>query len=262
MTNKRSRQRSSWTSEQLHVKLQEQVYFLLSSCASIDNGIHIEALRLASTLRTLLHHTLYRDGTAKSHALLEMINCRESITWVDKSIKGRDYFFNGIFDIQIEAVDTDGETHFFPLSSQDGLADIMIVDGVPTYVPAFRSPRITSRFCAFSVWWEMPFISTLDGTLLSRKDLVTHMANSDGGSHIDARGPQADYDYYKRSGHGLFWSNDPHAASEIDATMQKPSGDVISASLHHMAHEVVATLRAHNIVTEYPDPLTDLPTKL
>lgn len=249
MTNERNQSPEPWTAEQLREKLDEQIYFLRSSCAALDSGVGIEAIRIAIALRILLHLTFKKDGSFLSRALLDMLGYRDGITWMDQSIQGRKYSNTGDFQIWIEAELENGETESFPLAKQDGLADLDIIEGRPSYVPAFLIADRREQFVPFEQWWKTRFIDTPDGSILSRRDLVLDVANKDGGGHIDSFGTSHDYARLKAEGHGLFWSSDAEeAAVAIAPTLQRAVGDVTAASIRHIAHELLLTLSHHGVI--------------
>lgn len=249
MTNKRSLAKNQWTPDQLEEKLQEQLYFVRSSCSAIDSGIQIEAIRLAVSLRTLLHHTLKRDGTPNSSALLNMLGLRETIQWVDQSIQNRAYFNDGMLEISITAHLGNGNNISIAPTSQDGLVDIQSMHGIPSNVPAFLSHDHRDQLVSFEEWWNHRFIATPDGLLMSRADLVLEIANTDGGSHVDSIGLRNHYARLKNEGHGLYWSNSGHPSDMIAPSDMRPAlGDAAALSVRHIAHEVLLTLTLHGVV--------------
>lgn len=252
MTNKRSRAKNQWTSEQLHEKLLEQLYFVRSSCAAIDSGTQFEAIRLAVSLRTLLHHTVKKNGTPNSSALLQMLEIRDGLEWVDLSIQNRKYFNTGMLEISFEAELENGERVTLPPTSQAGLFDLEDRSGVPTNIPAYLTRDHRNESVSFDEWWKHRFISTPGGTLMSRSDLVLEVANTDGGSHVDSVGLLQHYSRLKLEGHGLFWSNSGHPGDIIaPPDMQHAMGDAAALSIRHIAHEMLLTLTRHGI-TESP----------
>lgn len=244
MSNSHGEGRSKWTPAQLHEKLREQIYFLRSSSEALDAGVNFEAARIAATIRTLLHQT------NNSHALLVQMDLRDRMQFLDQSIRGRQFFRDGLLELAIEVEYADGRRELLPGTPQDGLADIHMIFGVRTYVPAFRTTDTPTRFVSFDDWWTTKFIDISRDKKMSRRDLVLEVANRDGGSHIDPKGTTAAYSKFRREGHGVRWSNEPWEAgpgsSEI---MNFVKGDAVASSLRHMAHELIETLKIYGAIT-------------
>lgn len=243
MSNTSGAGRSRWTAAQLHEKLQEQIYFLRSSAEALDAGVHFEAARIAATIRTLVHQT------SSSHALLGQMGLRDRMQFLDQSIRGRQFFRDGLFEVAIEVEYENGTRELMPVSPQDGLADIHMIMGVRTYVPVFRNPDTPTKFVPFDDWWTSEFIDISSTKKMSRRELVLEVANRDGGSHIDPRGTTAAYSKFRKEGHGMRWSNSPaDSMSNRSDGMNFVKGDAVSASLRHMAYELLETLQIYGVI--------------
>ena len=146
--------------EDLLVHLQEQINFLCQSCNFYDLGNHFESKRLAHTLRILLHDT----STSKS--LLGQLD-----------LKNVRYF------------DTAGEFNSDNLVGYAGLLTFKFrnPEGYRPWV-APKGERLNPRMLKFSDWWNATVIATPKKSkriCFSRRDLVSNITGTDGGSHID-----------------------------------------------------------------------------
>jgi hypothetical protein len=145
--------------DELDAHLAEQLGFLRRSAFAYDAGESSEAKRMAATIRLLVH------DTEKSQSLLGQLNLK-SIAFVDGGAKP---------DPRNMAATT-------------GLTGIRMGSDGTAYIPKFALPpglpAPTRR--SFVDWWRRPVIVDSHREEISREDLVLAMANTDGGSHVDA----------------------------------------------------------------------------
>jgi hypothetical protein len=103
----------------------------------------------------------------------------------------------------------------------------------------------------FDFWWTTPLVEASDGRLFSRKELVTIMANQDGGAHVD---PSLDQDYHALcTDHLGVQKKDTIPGDEpIDISAAGPFPDsfnlrnnVARASVRQIAYELALTLHRH-----------------
>lgn len=132
-------------------KLQQQLAFLNRSCASFDQGVEDEALRIATALRALFHQT------PRSHSLIGLLGMRSSKM----------------------------------LSSTQGFSDfrdyLNINIDLRSPTPVRMLPRLQSQFREIDLveWWESETVHVQDGVKYARRALVLSAANKDGGVHVD-----------------------------------------------------------------------------
>jgi hypothetical protein len=171
--------------------LKEQLHLLKKSCTDYDNGDEIEAIRIAGHLRTLLHNT------NNSKALLELLNIRTIMNVFDSALpKG------ALGGLKIENINNMIITNV-PSNYYAGLVckeikgnekDLPSLKCTAQLEPAFLRKRIS-----FSDWWENNIVFDDGGNnKLSRKDIVTLIANKDGYSHVDEN-PPSKYLIFKNS---------------------------------------------------------------
>lgn len=154
--------------EDLLDRLREQRDFLNASSAAFDAGHEAEAIRLATTLRVLLH------DTAKSHSLLRQLQLKHRIRLVTSSPvmpRGQSLWL-GLVVIKL----TPEWIEYSPKSEGATL---------PDHLPAVPVDR----------WWAQKVVRARDDRegwfTLRRKDIILGFANRDGGTHVDprSRGP-------------------------------------------------------------------------
>jgi hypothetical protein len=135
-------------------QLARQIGFLARSCQSFDAGYLDESIRIATTIRVLIH------DTPKSTSLLKHLNALDiklSSTVLNFSRPGVAMQFRmGRFGFGPQ------ETTFIAATAKE---DIKASLTVPE-------------------WWKQ-IIYTLGTVNLSRKDLVLAASNKDGGAHVD-----------------------------------------------------------------------------
>lgn len=129
--------------------------FIQNSCDAYDNGDIEEALRIAVSLRVLLH------DTKDSVSLLTHLN-KKSTTKLSTTAKSvQPSQLNGV-DIGFFIPQTFGNTLEFTRSAGEVLRNITAID-----------------------WWEEP-VYHFEGITLLRKDVVLKSANEHGGAHVDS----------------------------------------------------------------------------
>ena len=161
-----SKDRIALSKEELLEHLKEQIYFLVESSKGYDTGNYPEAKRIAHILRVLLH------DTRQSKSLLGQL-------------KSKDYSFYNTCDLPAKNL----VSGYFPLISFKfnnplGYRPWVIPAGTPD--PGMWPKKKKMKF---SDWWNMPVIATprkyKNKISFCRRDVVLHVANTDGGSHVD-----------------------------------------------------------------------------
>lgn len=195
------------TLDELKQHLQEQIDFLQSSVEAYDQGKEIEAKRMATIIRTLVHDTV------KSKSLLGQLDMK----------KGK--FLS--------------TCHMYEDSSvaQRGLISTFLGGNTPDKYYAMLDDAGTSKEIDFEDWWnELIFTAKGEnGELVSfsRKDIILVVANQDGGTHVD---PEIDLIYAKLSRHNLLgnlWE---------DGAKWEPYKNPERASIRQISHEMLKTL--------------------
>jgi hypothetical protein len=192
--------------------LQAQVGFLRSSSATFDAGNEDEALRLATTTRVLVHQT------GQSHALLQQLGLLDTLQFLDTAV-----------DTSVkQTVLPNGRIQLTQTMSPGLLAGITIGKLVPL-LGGEQSPSVP-----FLDWWTRELVpSTATTPAISRRWLVTTMANQAGGAHVD---PKID-------AHLLaFIAN--RVGMNIESASPPIRNSVAKVAMRQIAHELLATLNA------------------
>ena len=197
--------------------LGEQVYFLQKSIEEYDSGVIIEAKRIATILRILFHHT------SKSKALLYLLDDLDKTYFLSTSVP---YSENNLL------------THFGLLNlhaSNDGAK-----------MKARLSKDITfSRWVTFDTWWNEIIIKDENSQTYTRKQLITKIANTDGGAHVDDN-TTLSYENLK-TGKGTGW----YFKGSNSKIEQHINSNVAFESIREIAFEVLHSLKNK-------DPMLDI----
>lgn len=157
-------------------ELVEQVSLLRASCAQYDQGLEAVGKHIALSLRVLLHHR------GQSRALLEQLGLRDG------------WFYASAPPLNPRNLLSECNLVVMHLSGQDG-----------RYVPLCSTgggPWPPQRI-RFVDWWNAPVCKDTTGAMFCRRELVQHVADTDGGAHVD---PELDEHYMRLSReNGLGW---------------------------------------------------------
>lgn len=192
----------------LERELQEQVELLEHACKSFDSGMEAIGKHIALSLRVLLHHR------GQSQALLEQLGLRG------------DHFY-----------DSAGPLNPRNLLAECNLVLMRLGPAGAEYLPrvAAGEPPFPPKLVPFADWWNEPVLKDGKGRLLSRRDLVSNIADTDGGAHVD---PELDEAYMELSrSNSLGW------VFQSDDATEPLKGRPELACMRQIAHEVLLTLR-------------------
>src|ERR1700733_2280989 len=143
------------SSADLKEHLKRQLDFLSRSCDAFDHGFQDEAVRIATSLRVLLH------DTARSTSLLRLLGAKDRI----RLLSTVDYISeNAVFADQAGFIRISG-------------------DGTATVVPKLEMARV-KNLMAVKTWWNQVFY-VRNQFRITRKDVILAAANKDGGAHVD-----------------------------------------------------------------------------
>lgn len=217
---------------QLDEHLKDQVELLLSYCEAFDKGQHAMIKPMAASLRLLLH-----ARGKNSVPLLAQLGLRggrwRSVATHPIDSKRRPMPLCG-FTAQVK--------------NELGPAGPTIVEDSleAKWEPNLIEPKVRGvRKILFDEWWEMPVaINPSSGVKFSRKNIVLHVADTDGGAHVD---PELDQDYadFKEGDFlGVKIVIEPHRfAIEYSGTNGTPMTGANRAAIRTITHEVLLTLR-------------------
>lgn len=152
--------------DELKKHLLEQIMFIKKSSKDFDNGDTAEAKRLATSLRVLLH------DTKNSKSLLLSLGDKEKITFLDSSLQ---YIPSNIMPYT-------------------GLVFMSVVNDPNGFGAEYRpllgegiGINSNNNWKYFNEWWDGLIIKDQKSNQFSRKNLILHVANTDGGAHVDKK---------------------------------------------------------------------------
>ncbi|MDF0377710.1 hypothetical protein [Methylophilus sp. YYY-1] len=203
--------------------------YLYRSCRAFDAGMENEAIRLSSTLRTLLHQT------NKSNSILNQMNKLRSLNYVDSGIR------KNILIQTLNQNATPGfKYNFHPIDTG------LVIPGFMNNEYKFVAPLVKNRFppadpkynCvvpvrSYSEWWEDKFIEVSNGNTFSRKDIVLALANKEGGNHLD---PEIEVKFDQ-----LYHDNLDMFGSTNDAPLESAMPNIAYATVRQITFELMAT---------------------
>jgi hypothetical protein len=187
--------------------LSEQIYFLIRSSEDFDKGYTMEAKRLASHIRTLVH------DTKRSNSLLNQLNCKLDLAYFNTAIPESEFGLCGIYT----TTDSGGKTMYKP--PLNNLSEL----------------RLKNPWLTFHKWWYETKVLTDGQNVFSRKDLVLALANKDGGSHVDDTLSEP---YVK-----LSRNNSLNVYHRSDSVHNEDVFGVELASVRQIAHELLISLK-------------------
>jgi hypothetical protein len=192
---------------ELEKELRDQVALMRMSCEAYDRGMKAAAKHLALNLRVLLHH--HRN----SNALLQQLGLRSSIRFLDSAgpVNPKNLFTT--CNLIVTRMGSDGAEH---------LASVEI-GGNP--FPGRRIP--------FPDWWLQTVIVDNQRRNFTRQQLVLHVADTDGGAHVDAELDEAYLDLSRNNSLGWVFSSGGN---------QIPLNDPVLPCIRQIAYEVLETL--------------------
>jgi hypothetical protein len=222
MGKKRSAEpRVGRTPAELREAFKQQVKLLTTYCRLYDEGDHSLALPTSTCLRLLIHQS------GKSRSLLDQLGLRG----------GRFY------------------TTAPPLNPRNLMTECNLVVlrmslAGAEFLPAIGPLAFRDRL-AFPEWWLAPVLKGKGGVTMSRHDVVTAVANTDGGAHVDP-GLEAIYHSF-RSGALLNWFHlrepAPRHGAEAGGPPLSPGGTLIRepqyACIRAIAHEFLLTMQKY-----------------
>jgi hypothetical protein len=224
----------------LQIKLKQQHDFIYRSCWLYDNGYWDEAPRIATSVRVFLHDTrssaslLGQLGVVNS---LEFVNTALTQAMIDKSKAELAKEFGAEPGTLVVAG---------PI--QAGLVMIGDVGFGPAFLP-FLHGAAQHQKVKFGPWWTDKVIAHSQSTdRYSRRDVVTIMANQDGGAHVD---PEIDATYMRLYNDNMgFWtaplSPDGTFPEFVDpATMESAIGNLAHATVRQIGYELLLTIWEH-----------------
>lgn len=201
--------RTARSQDDLKRELRNQLELLRISCDQYDRGTEAFAKYIAVSLRILLHKT------RTSHPLLEQLGLRSG------------NFFASNIPLYVDSLISHAPLLMLALAVGPEVSEAR-------YVPRVGTPgrEREPRSIPFDDWWSEPILKDDAKNIFTRMSLVRHVADTDGGAHVD---PQLDEAYMKLSReNSMGWT---------DARDNPLAGPPHLASIRQIAHELLWTLQ-------------------
>jgi hypothetical protein len=207
--SKRSRVRRP--KQELRQELIEQLQLLQDSCRAYDSGLEPAGKHIALSIRVLVHHH------GQSQALMEQLGLRDC-RFIDSAgpLKPRNLLpEHNLLALRMRTY-ADGK-------------------GRGRYIPAGDPPR-PKCVVRFQDWWNQPVMKDRKGRKFSRRELVLHVADTDGGAHVD---PELNEAYMELSRqNSLDWTF--HSGDTATGVEGRPE----LAAMRQIAYELLQTISA------------------
>lgn len=204
--------------EELIAQLRTHVTFLGRSGRSFDTGAEDEALRLAVSIRVLVHDTQH------SASVLGQLGRKSDMTFLDSYIPP-----------------PDPEDGSMVWNMGAGLAGLTADNsGRPCYRASAELHPLSVGPVDFDVWWNRVVIRDQARAEFTRKDLVLALANQDGGAHVD---PELDDAYKALSrSNSLGWMAGIRSGMDDGTVANVPMGSPVPANVRQIAWELERSL--------------------
>ena len=198
------------------------------SARAYDEGYFGEAVRLAAAVYTIVH-----DRGRSTQSLLRQFD-RKGIDFTNSADQLHPDNLLPEMNLVVAKVEAFG----------DGKAAQTYLPYCSFAVPPPKEPG-TPQSLPFRRWWEMPIMRDSSRREISRKNLVFHLRNGEGGGHVDPKINEvfADISRYQSVGFPIFYGNTPlvpeygpHYASmrqiawEVEQSIQLHCADLLSST--------------------------------
>ena len=200
------------TRDELLSQLKEQISFLVTSTMLFDKWKIVEAKRIATQLRILLHES------KNSKSLLGQLD-----------LKGISFLNTA------NPYDPDNLVSYvglckFKFHNPSGRRAWVIPRGTPDELPKNSN-------LSFQDWWEMPVLvarGKTENITFSRRDIVLHVADTDGGAHVDNALDEHYVALTKWNAIGIL---------TVQNGIEKPIENPILPCFRQIAHEVLVSIQ-------------------
>ena len=216
--------------------------FLVTSGNLVAQGDYDEAVRLAVSLRVLLH------DIGRSHSVLGQLGWKTKLQYVN-SLRPLEMAQGIVVALGTDTGEWVGETFGLVVLRTDEAGNLRYVAPLGEAVSATVSGQVIPTTLPFDDWWTSKVLYSDGQPTFSRWDLVDQMAHKDGGAHVDRKGPSLNYGEYKLRGAGVVSIPMPPGQTELpqkigSALWEQRSypGDAASPSVLQIAWELMETL--------------------
>lgn len=189
--------------EELQAQLQEQISFLKSSIKLFDEGNTAEAKRLATTIRVLFHESKTSTPLLKQLNMLGGKFLSTNIPFSPTNLLSH----GGLVAIQASHID---------------VKPVALLDDAPV-----------KQNLSFADWWSEIVFKDQKGNEFSRKDLITFLADQDGGAHVDPAIGEKFSDLSRKN--SLMWS-------KVKDDVEEDINHLELVAIRQIAHEVLKSI--------------------
>lgn len=200
--------------------LEEQIDFLVNACKMFDQGDFKYAKQLATHVRVLVH------DTSQSTSLLNLIGRKDSMRFCSTaSFPKNAVFFLGLVNpasrLMIDNQDNQKVEH--------------------TFIPNLNENAGQSKkWVDFDTWYQQKILVS-NPTHFTRNEMITFVANKDGGAHIDPYVSEKYYTIAKGTGSMLYATSRP--IDEAPYQQGEPYKNLHFATIRQIAHELILSVR-------------------
>jgi hypothetical protein len=213
----------------LVLDLEDQLAFLAASCEAYDRGMHIEAKRLAVTIRVMVYE---RGGKS----LLRQMGVKERLKWASLGI------------VQPENLLPQNTLTWLQFGTDKNGAAAGSHIPVPAWYILQHADLVT-----FDDWWHLPVIRDVHGECFSREDLMIILAHKDGGAHVDKlKEPQRRLSHGASMGWSVGVADIPSTPAHL-VDSQVVAMNPILAAVRTMAEELVLSLYNQRDLLGFPN---------
>jgi hypothetical protein len=191
---------------ELENELRDQISLMKLSCDAYDRGMKAAAKHLALNLRVLLYHH------GNSNALLQQLGLR-SIRFLDSAGPVNPKNVATTCNLIVTQVGSDGAEHIAAVEAGGG--------------------SFPGRMIRFSDWWFQTVSVDNKRRTFNRKELVMHVADTDGGAHVDPDLDEAYLELSRNNALGWVFNRDGE-----NVELNNP----VLPCIRQIAHEVLTTL--------------------
>jgi len=204
------------TTSELKEEMREQIELLMSACERYDGGSPIHGKEIAIRLRVLLHHH------GRSNSLLQQLQLRRG-RFLDRAGKFNPNNFAGTHNLTSVKITVDGD------------------NTISCYEPKCKSGLgEKSNWMPFPDWWKEVVIRDGNGVKFSRSDIVLHLADTDGGAHVDPSIEEQYKSLSRGNSLGIYFGRN----GEILGAPVRPE----LASARQIAYELLCTLGKRGVI--------------
>jgi hypothetical protein len=202
--------------DELKRELAEQLQLLRHACQSFDNGLEAIGKHIALSLRVLLHHH------GQSRSLLDQLGLRSG-----RFLDSAGPLIPGNLFTECNLV----LMHIDMSNVRSSYRPLIAAGGGPSPVQPIP----------FVNWWNDPVLKDNRGRTFCRRELVLHVADTDGGAHVDSELEEAYMAISRANSLGWVFSD-----GDVESALE---GRPELACMRQIAHELLSTI--HQFVPEF-----------